>query len=133
MSDETAALVRNKLLGQTSCATCKYLYFKDRGYSNYTVTDTEVRCALDRNPNLPADEPYDWEYARESVPGKKSHDNWPKTADSRCVKYDGYEGERVRISVEADDEEVRIAARHEATDTEAAEAIVEHCLKADFS
>lgn len=121
MSDEIATLVKNKLLGQTSCATCKYLYFKDIGYSNYTVTDTEVRCALNRNPNLPADEPYDWDY------GERGRDNWSKTANSRCAEYDDYEGKRVKISVEADDEEVRTEAHHDATDAEAAEAIIRHC------
>jgi hypothetical protein len=66
-----------KIQGRTSCLECAYLYFQDTGYSNYTVEDTEVRCALNRNPHLPADKPYDWYMP----PGT---DNWARTQNSIC-------------------------------------------------
>ena len=63
-----------------SCVGCKWLYKHDSGYSNYTVENTDVLCAKDKNPNLPADEPYDW---KEEVDA----DNWTKTNASRCELY----------------------------------------------
>lgn len=71
-----------KLKGEMSCAKCKFLYFQDAGYSNYTVESTEVHCALDQNPHLRGvrhDLPYDWDY--------RQGDNWPVTRDSRCEHY----------------------------------------------
>lgn len=83
MNDEQIArMTKWKLLGLNSCALCRFLYLQDRGYSNYTVTDTDVICALGRNPNLPADEPYDWKWNHEG------RDNWPKTNQSRCERFD---------------------------------------------
>ena len=63
-----------------SCALCKFLYSQDNGYSNYTVEDTTVDCAKDRNPNLPEDRPWDWKFS-------ESSDNWPATNNSRCELY----------------------------------------------
>jgi hypothetical protein len=63
-----------------SCVGCKWLYKHDSGYSNWTVMETDVRCAKDKNPNLPADDPFDWKEDPEA-------DNWPKTKDSRCELY----------------------------------------------
>lgn len=77
-----AVRTANKLLGKTSCVGCQYMYMHDTGYSNYTVLNTEVRCALDKNPNLPADAPYDWAAKHDG-----SRDNWPKTNESRCEKF----------------------------------------------
>jgi hypothetical protein len=76
---------------EKSCADCKFLWRKDVGYSNYTVLDIEVRCAIGANPNLPADEPWDW---------KRSPDNWPKTSDSRCARHEV--GPQVHIDVDED-------------------------------
>lgn len=67
-----------------SCARCKFLYLHDSGYSNYTVENTSVNCALDRNPHLKdhsPDLPYDWSYG-------EGRDNWPATRDSRCERYE---------------------------------------------
>jgi len=66
-----------------SCARCKFLYLRDSGYSNYTVENTHVACALDRNPHLKnqPDMPYDWQYG-------EGRDNWPATRDSRCERYE---------------------------------------------
>lgn len=72
-------LVAARLVGETSCRDCQYLYKHDRGYSNYTVTDTDVICALNKNPHLPTEKPYDWRVL--------GTDNWPKTRDSRCDMY----------------------------------------------
>lgn len=63
-----------------SCAMCKYLYRQDNGYSNYTVEETEVRCAKDRNPNLPEREPWDWKFTA-------TEDNWPLTSQSACDQF----------------------------------------------
>lgn len=77
MSTPAERLIR-RLEGLTnSCLSCACMYFKDSGYSNYTVIDTDVCCARARNPHLPAPEPYDWNRDPE-------HDNWPATQDSLC-------------------------------------------------
>lgn len=82
-----------------SCLGCKWLYFEDYGYSNYTVTNTGVFCALDQNENLPrgensVEEPYDWTYDPEN-------DNWPKTNKSRCTGYQECK-EHIRFDVEGE-------------------------------
>jgi hypothetical protein len=78
---QIARMAAWKLTGQTSCARCKFLYLQDIGYSNWTVEDTLVKCALDRNPRLPQELPYDWKYG-------EGFDNWPVTRDSRCERYE---------------------------------------------
>jgi hypothetical protein len=84
MTEATPLAIRtaHKLMGCNSCVGCQYMYFQDTGYSNYTVLETEVRCALDLNPNLPADKPYDWMYSKDG-----SKNNWPKTNESRCMSF----------------------------------------------
>lgn len=77
--EEKAEILIRRLEGCASCLACAYLYFKDTGYSNYTVTDTTVACLKDNNPNLPADKPYDWDM-------RQLEDNWPKTNMSLCEK-----------------------------------------------
>ena len=71
-----------KLLGHNSCADCKFLFLRDSGYSNWTVEETYVDCAMNNNPHLPSALPYDWEW------GSDGQDNWPKTQKSRCEKYE---------------------------------------------
>lgn len=80
------------MANEKSCMGCKYLYEQDCGYSNYTVEETEMRCAKDRNPNLPADRPWDW---------YKDDDNWPKTQDSRCELYSP--GKLVNLDVDGEE------------------------------
>mgnify|MGYP000272924620 CR=1 FL=1 len=84
---QIARMAAWKLTGQTSCARCKFLYLHDSGYSNWTVEETTVNCALDRNPYLkdPKELPYDWRYG-------EGHDNWPVTRDSRCERYEATDG-----------------------------------------
>ena len=65
-------------MNEKSCVGCKFLYSEGQGYSNYTWEDTEVRCAKDKNQNLPAPEGCDW---------TPHCDNWPKTNASRCELY----------------------------------------------
>lgn len=67
--------------GAKSCVGCKFLYAQDEGYSNYTVEDTDIHCAMGRNASLPASKPYDWEWNIETA------DNWPATNASRCERY----------------------------------------------
>lgn len=45
-----------------SCLGCKFLYTQEEGYSNYTVTDYTICCALEKNPELLArsEKPCDW-------------------------------------------------------------------------
>lgn len=76
----------------TSCVGCKFLYSQDMGYSNWTVTDTQMRCALQLNPNLPADEPFDWD---------RDNDNWTATKHGRCKRYAA--GVEVHLDVDGDD------------------------------
>lgn len=108
MNDEQIAkMAKWKLLGMNSCAKCKFMYFQDVGYSNYTVEDTEVICSLDRNPNLPSALPHDWDH-------HDGFDNWPKTNKSRCERYEE-SSDQIHMDVdhehhlEHDDPEVREA------------------------
>lgn len=111
---QIARMVAWKLTGQMSCAKCKYLYFHDRGYSNYTVEETEVNCALDRNSNLlhAPHVPYDWMVGNE--------DNWPMTNASRCEMYEETT-DPVHFDVDGD---TKIADFN--TDADAAAAISKH-------
>lgn len=77
-----------------SCVGCKFLYGQDIGWSNWTVTDTEVRCMLANNPMLPETMPVDW------INSSPEEDNWPVTMNSRCHKYD--EGEFFVLDVEGE-------------------------------
>ena len=73
-------------MGKRSCVGCEYLYFKDIGYSNYTVIDTVVHCALDRNPNLKGKEvevPYKWRHDLSNG----IHDRWEPTCNSMCERF----------------------------------------------
>ncbi len=79
-------------MNEKSCVGCKFLYSEGQGYSNYTWEDTEVRCAKDKNQNLPAPEGCDW---------TPHCDNWPKTNASRCELYAA--GEMVALDVDGDD------------------------------
>lgn len=96
-----------------SCATCKFLYQHERGWSNWTVEETEVICALGRNPNLPAAMPWDWRF-------NATEDNWPATNESACDQFSA--GEQVRLDV---DGEV-----HPADETNDPETIAAVCASA---
>jgi hypothetical protein len=63
-----------------SCIGCMFLYQKDEGYSNMTVTDTDLRCVWNANPKLPHAMPYD-------LTTDPELDLWDKTCDSRCFRY----------------------------------------------
>lgn len=86
--DDLAKRTAHKLMGYTSCAGCEFLYFRDHGYSNYTVENTEVCCALDKNPFLVKhnpDRPYNWRWTADG--DSSASDNWPYTNSSRCERY----------------------------------------------
>ena len=100
-----------------SCVGCKWLYRHDFGYSNYTVMETKVLCAQDKNQNLPADDPYDWVEDADK-------DNWKKTNESRCELYSS--GPMVYLDVDGetgpgdctDDAEVAdVIAKHAGVET----------------
>lgn len=79
----------------TSCVGCKFLYGQGCGYSNYTWESTEIRCALEKNPALPADEPhFDWSKSADA-------DNWRATKDGRCDSFSP--GEYLCLDVDGDD------------------------------
>lgn len=99
-----------------SCIGCAYLYSKDTGYSNYTRMDTWVRCAKDANPNLEAEEPYDWNK-------KEVSDNWPATNNSRCEHYRKGDGYPVPTELDVDGNTL---LTEEAPDDDAALAILLH-------
>lgn len=79
-------------MNEKSCVGCKFLYGELAGYSNYTCEDTEIRCAKDKNPNLPAMEPDDW---------VETPDNWKATTAARCELY--APGEKVTLDVDGED------------------------------
>jgi len=81
-----------------SCLGCKYLYSHGRGYSNYTWEDTEIKCALELNNNLPADQPYDWSHRHDKETNLP--DNWPKTNNARCNKY--VAGNMVELDIDSE-------------------------------
>ena len=97
-------------MNKKSCVGCKFLYSEGQGYSNYTWEDTEVRCAKDKNPNLPAPEGCDW---------TPQGDNWPKTNTSRCELY--APGGMVTLDVDGEDGPATYTQ-----DEEAIAAICEH-------
>lgn len=100
-------------MNEKSCIDCKFLYSEDSGYSNYTWVDTDVRCAKDQNPNLPHEEPDNW---------NKSSDNWARTNTTRCELYDP--GPMVALDVDGDD-----GPADYTQDEEAITAICEHCQR----
>lgn len=104
-----------KLTGQMSCARCKFLYLQDIGYSNYTVEDTAVECALDRNPHLRGlnSMPYDWRYG-------EGYDNWSATRDSRCERYEAAD-EYIHLDVDGENYPDEFGL-----DAEAVAAVEEH-------
>ncbi len=99
------------MANEKSCIGCKFLYEQDHGYSNYTVEETEVCCAKNRNPNLVgAMRPWDW---------NQKDDNWPMTKDSRCDLYAA--GPDVHLDVDGED-----SISSQTDDVEQIEAIVAH-------
>ena len=86
LSETKKQVLVARLMGNRSCAGCEYLYFRDVGYSNYTVTETVVHCALDRNPNLKGKEvevPYDWQHDLNNG----IYDRWGPTCNSMCDQF----------------------------------------------
>lgn len=107
-----------KLTGETSCAKCKFLYFRDVGYSNYTVEETQVHCALNRDANIPKEGvalPYNWTYG-------DAKDNWPATQSSRCERYEAIGPYYVHLDVDGENYPDEFIG----TDLEAVAAIEEH-------
>lgn len=89
-----------------SCCRCLFLFTRDDGYSNYTVTDTELHCAMKRNPNLAAYMPDDYgARAWVGVDGDPAKDKWFATNQSRCELYQEQKPEfaRVHLDVEMED------------------------------
>lgn len=95
-----------------SCVGCKFLYSEGNGYSNWTWEGDDVRCAKDRNPNLPDEKPYDWRQAPDA-------DNWAKTKESRCELY--AEGTFIGLDVDGED-----GPADSSTDQEQIDAICAH-------
>jgi hypothetical protein len=85
-----------KIQGRASCLNCAYLYCQDTGYSNYTVEDTEARCALDMNPQLPAPRPWDWN-------NNPQDDNWPKTKNGMCWRILEWDGAHAHFDVDGEE------------------------------
>lgn len=89
-----AEMAKWKLLGHNSCVGCKFLYMQDVGYSNYTVENTDVICALNKNRHLPAGMPYDW------VCSSDGNDNWGYTNNSRCERFAEREGDLIHLDID---------------------------------
>lgn len=111
-NDNTAGVRLERTVMPQSCVGCKFLYTEGTGYSNYTWESDDVRCAKDRNPNLPDEKPYDWNL-------KADDDNWPKTSTSRCELY--ADGPMVTMDVDRED-----GPADYTEDEEAIEAICKH-------
>ena len=91
---QIAKMAKWKLLGRNSCADCKSIYMQDVGYSNYTVENTDVICALNENHYLPATMPYDW------VCSSDGNDNWRYTNNSRCEHFAERESDLIHLDVD---------------------------------
>lgn len=102
------------MANEKSCIGCKFLYEQDRGYSNYTVEETEVLCARDRNPNLAnvasPMRPWDW---------NQQDDNWSATKEARCELY--APGKLVGLDVDGEE-----SISSQTDDLEQIEAIAAH-------
>lgn len=85
-------------MNEESCLGCVFLYKQDHGYSNYTVTETVVHCAQNRNQHLKAvlEEPYDW-----LTPN--GEDRWWATQYSRCELYANV-GANVHLDVDGEND-----------------------------
>lgn len=79
-----------------SCKGCTYLCTRDNGYSNYTVTDTDMHCLVKRNPHLPEEIPDEFSthpetgrYDREDGVLRRHpvFDRWWATCNARCDMY----------------------------------------------
>lgn len=92
MDSKQKQAVVAKLLGNNSCRGCQYLYFQDKGYSNYTVTETMAHCALNKNPKIPEQgtEIDVWAWSHDEVAGIK--DKFHATCNSMCERYCPKEG-----------------------------------------
>lgn len=93
--------------GSASCVGCKFLYSEGTGYSNYTWESDDVRCAKDRNAQLPAEKPFDWKQ-------DAAADNWPLTNAARCELY--AEGTFVALDVDGEDGPADTSADQEQID-----------------
>jgi hypothetical protein len=99
-----------------SCVRCLFLYTKDDGYSNYTVTDTQLLCVLGKNKKLPERVPDTWgPKPWVGMDGNPWEDRFHATKDGRCENYQErpLEFERVELDVEEErllDEESAKAA-----------------------
>lgn len=113
-----------KLTGQTSCARCKYLYLTDSGYSNYTVENTSVSCALDKNPKIPYGEsteyPHDWRIYSDG------HDPWSVTNQSRCEEYEAIGPDQLPCHLDVDGETTPEDSQYKHLGTQAIQAIAKH-------
>jgi len=45
-------------MSMITCDACKYCYYQDYGYSNYTVEGTEANCLKRLHPDFPKDRFY---------------------------------------------------------------------------
>lgn len=75
-----------------SCVGCKFLFLQDKGYSNYTVEETEVHCLLGLNSKLPDQQPWDGL--------SDENDLWEATRNGRCSHYGP--GPQVRLDVDGE-------------------------------
>lgn len=82
-----------------SCITCRWLFTRDTGYSNYTVIDTEAHCVHERNDKLPTDIPDDvgsvnhWDMYQAA--------KWVAVNNGRCELYQ--EGTQHHIDCDGDE------------------------------
>lgn len=98
---DTEELTKSLVNPQFSCADCKYLYFQDTGYSNWTVEGCDVDCALGKNKRLPDEMPDDWVYHQFFHHSHDRSDNWVATAVGRC---DSYEPSGMQVHLDVDGE-----------------------------
>ena len=90
-----------------SCLGCRWIFHHDRGYSNWTVEDTEMHCVHRRNPKMPADIPDEITWME--PPMTQDNDEWHVTKDSRCELYEETDEKPYVVDVEQE----RVASEEE--------------------
>ena len=78
-------------MSEKRCTNCKFLLAMDSGYSNWTVTETDLDCLKGFNDRLPATESYRFETEHSDV----------NAVAEKCPHY--REGESTHIDVDWED------------------------------
>jgi hypothetical protein len=86
----------------------------------FTVTDTTIHCALDKNPHL--------KDKQVKVPNSWQNDNWMPIRDSMCERFRPLKEQRSPAWIDEDDTDADIAEETVGLSPTARRAIARHSL-----